>query len=325
MQALTYDRFGEPGTVVSAASIPKPEPGPGAVRLRMLRSPIHNHDLATIRGTYGYKPELPAIAGSEFIGAVDALGPGIENVPIGARAAGSARGAWAEYVVVPAASMVPIPETISDDVGAQLLAMPLSAVVLLNELRVEPGTWIGQNAAGGAVGRILMRLAQAQGINIVNIVRGEKAAEDLRSHGAKNVVVTNESGGWQQQIRDLTGGKGLARIVDSVAGPQTLELQRILAPRGEIIIFGGLSGAAVKLDPSLMISLECVVRGFWMTKWMERATVEQRAGAMQQVFQMAMAGSLPLPVAGVYPLSDFKPALVAAETSGRAGKVLFST
>lgn len=325
MQALTYERFGDPAGVLSIASVEKPEPGPGMVRLRVLRSPIHNHDLATIRGSYGYKPQLPAIGGSEFIGAVDALGAGIENVPAGARAAGSARGAWAEYVVVPAAGMVPIPESISDEIGAQLLAMPLSAVVLLDELHAEPGSWIGQNAAGGAVGRLVMRLAQARGINIVNIVRGEKAAEDLRSHGAQHVVVTGADGAWKQQIRDLTGGKGLTRIVDSVAGPQTLELQSVLADRGEIVIFGGLSGAAIKLDPSLMISLECVVRGFWMTSWMERATIEQRAGAMQKVFEMAMSGTLPLPVAGVYPLSDFKSALLAAETPGRPGKVLFST
>ena len=300
--------------MVDVADVPLPQPGPGEVRLRMLRSPIHNHDLATIRGTYGYKPELPAIGGTELVGEVD-----------GRRfAAAVPNSAWAEYTIVPQFALVPVPDGVSDETAAQLLAMPLSAVVLFDELRTQPGMWIGQNAAGGAVGRIVMQLAQANDVNIVNIVRSERAAEDLRSHGARHVVVTSDDGTWQREIRDLTGGKGLARIVDSVAGPQTLELQRVLAQFGEIIIFGGLSGAAIKLDTGLMVSLECTVRGFWMSSWMRRASDEERMRAMQRVFEMATQGTLPLPVAGVYPLSECKAALTAAQTPGRSGKVILA-
>lgn len=324
MLALVYDRFGEPVDVVIPRDLPKPQPGPGQVRMRMLRAPIHNHDLATIRGVYGYRPELPAVGGSEFVGVVDALGEGVTGVPVGARASGSGRAMWAEYVVMPAAAMVPIPDAISDDAASQLLAMPLSAVVLFDTLRLEPGMWIAQNAAGGAVGRILMQLAQESGVQLVNLVRSEGAAEALRQHGARHVIVT-AGDDWQAQARALTGGKGFARIVDSVAGPQTLELQRLLAPFGQIIVFGGLSGSAIKLDPSLMISLECSVRGFWMSAWMQRAPQEERLRAMQRVFELALSGRLPLPVEAVYPLNDAASALRAAETPGRSGKVLFST
>ena len=325
MQALMHETFGEPADVLHAANVPKPEPKAGEVLLRMLRSPIHNHDLATIRGVYGYKPTLPAIAGTELCGVVEALGPGVSQPAVGTRVAYVARNsAWAEYVVAHAAGCAPIPEGISDDVAAQLLAMPLSAFVLFRDLNVEKGSWIAQNAAAGAVGRILMSLAQAVGVNIVNFVRRESAADDLRSSGAHHVVVTEEDG-WQAKARALTDGKGFSRIVDSVAGPGTLDLQRLLAPHGQIVIFGGLSGAAVKLDPSLMISLECSVRGFWMTSWMQRASDEDRMGAMKAVFSAAMQGKLPLPVSGTYPLSKAAEAIAAAETPGRTGKVLFST
>lgn len=325
MQVLMHESFGEPTEVLHAATVPKPEPKAGEVLLRMLRSPIHNHDLATIRGVYGYKPALPAVAGTELCGVVESLGPGVTQPAIGTRVAYVARNsAWAEYVIANAAGCAPIPESISDDVAAQLLAMPLSAFVLFRELQVEKGAWIAQNAASGAVGRIVMSLAQAVGVNIVNFVRRTSAAEDLRSNGAQHVIVTEEEG-WQAQARALTGGKGFSRIVDSVAGHGTLDLQRLLAPHGQIVIFGGLSGAAVKLDASLMISLECVVRGFWMTSWMQRASDEDRMGAMKAVFSAAMQGKLPLPVSGVYPLSKAAEALTAAETPGRSGKVLFST
>jgi NADPH:quinone reductase-like Zn-dependent oxidoreductase len=313
MIALQYARFGEPADVVSPATLDEPASGAGEVRLRLLRSPIHNHDLATIRGVYGYKPELPAIGGSEFLGVDES----------GRRFVASARGAWAQYVVLKERELVPIPAGIDDDRACQLLAMPLSAVVLLDDLRVEPGMWIAQNAAGGAVGRILMQLAQRAGVNIVNIVRRDSAAEELRGYGAQHVIVS-ERESWQREARELTGGKGFSRIVDSVAGPQTMDLQRLLAHHGELIVFGGLSGSAIKLDPSLMISQEASVRGFWMTAWMQRAAPEQRAAAMQRVFAMAVASELPLPVSAVYPLGDASAALKAAQTPGRNGKVLFA-
>lgn len=323
MIALMHARFGEPAQVVAPEDRPIPQPSAGEVRLRLLRSPIHNHDLATIRGIYGYKPALPATAGSECLGLVDALGEGVNDIAVGARMACVAHGAWADYMLAPAMTLVPIPDTIDDDSACQLLSMPLSALVLFDELRTQPGMWIAQNAAGGAVGRILMLLAQKNGVNIVNFVRRDDTAEELRRYGAKHVIVT-EGEGWQAQARELTGGKGFARIVDSVAGPQTMELQSLLAQFGELIIFGGLSGTALKLNPSLIIAQESTVRGFWMSAWMTRASREQRADASQRVFQLAVNGELPLPVGGVYTLHDAASALKAAETPGRPGKILFA-
>jgi NADPH:quinone reductase-like Zn-dependent oxidoreductase len=322
MIALTHARFGEPAEVVAPVEQAAPAPGPGEVRLRLVRSPIHNHDLATIRGIYGYRPELPAVAGSEFLGVVDALGEGVHGLAVGTRVACMARGAWAAEIVAPIAALVPVPDGIDDDRACQLLAMPLSAVVLFDQLRTQPDMWIAQNAAAGAVGRIVMQLAQKHGVNIVNFVRREAAVEELRGYGAR-YVIDSWSEGWQEQARALTGGIGFARIVDSVAGSQTVELQRLLAQFGELIVFGGLSRQAIKLDPGLMIAKETVVRGFWMNAWMQRASNEERTSATRRVFELARVHELPLPVAGVYPLDEAAAALRAAETPGRAGKVLF--
>ena len=312
MQALIHDRFGEPADVVHLSNVPEPgAAAPPNVRVRVLLSPIHNHDLATIRGTYGYKPELPAVGGNELLGEVD-----------GKRYVGATHGAWTEAVVMPRAGLIPVPDGIPDEMAAQLIAMPFSAVVLFETLGVEPGAWIAQNASNGAVGRIVMQLAQAAGVNIVNFVRSAAAVDEMRTFGAQHVVDTSRAE-WADEARALTGGAGFARIVDSVAGPGTLDLQRLLAERGELIVFGGLSGAAIRLDPSLMISLECTVRGFWMNSWMRQARSEDRERVMRQVFSMAMAGTLPLPVGGIYPLTQAREALTAAQTPNRKGKILF--
>ena len=313
MRALRYSQFGDPVNVVFLTDVETPQPAPGQALVRVLRSPIHNHDLATIRGVYGMKPSLPAIAGSEMVGVNES----------GSRVACITQGTWAEYAIATESSLVPVPDSIPDDIACQLLAMPLSALVLLEELQVRPGEWIAQNAAGGAVGRILMREAQFRGVNVVNLVRNESAAQGLRSLGARHVLVTE--GEWTQRVLEVTGGAPVVRAIDSVAGAQSMEMQRLLAVRGELVVFGGLAGQAMKLDPGRMISHELVVRGFWMTALMRRPEYSQRiAQAMQRVFELAMNGDLPVSVGGVYSLAQSREALNAAETPGRTGKILFS-
>lgn len=322
MLALRYDRIGEPAEVLGAVEVPKPEPGAGEVRLRVLRSPIHNHDLSTIRGTYGVRPALPATGGTEALGRIDAVGAGV-TLPIGARVSAMVQGAWAEYLIAQASQCVPMPEALDDDVASQLMAMPLSALILLDDLRVERGAWIVQNAANGAVGRILMRLAQARGINVINLVRRESSAEELRAFGAEHVVIT-EGHDWAAEVRAIAGDNPIARVIDSVTGPQSIELQRILGRRGEYVIFGGLAAAAMRLDPGLMIFNETVVRGFWMTAWMSRASQQERAAAVQQIFSLALTNNLPLPVSAIFALADGQAAVLAAEQPGRPGKVLLA-
>jgi len=241
---------------------------------------------------------------------------------VGQRIAGMVPGAWAEYAVAPAASLAPIPDGIEDGAAAQLLAMPLSAVVLLDELRVKSGDWIVQNAAGGAVGRILSVLAQKAGVNVINVVRRAASIEEVKSYGAKHVVATSEEN-WADRIREIAGDAPIARIVDSVCDAQSTTLNRLLGRNGEHVVFGALGGSALKIDPGALIFGETIVRGFWMYAWMKRATDEQRTNATMRVFALAMSGELPLPVAGTYPLSEAKAALTAAEHPGRPGKVLF--
>src|SRR5690606_29146578 len=140
MRSAMHHRFGDPAEVLVAGDSPLPEPGPGEVRVRMRLAPIHNHDLWTVRGQYGWKPSLPAIGGSEGFGVVDALGAGVEGFAPGQRVtAASGRGTWAEYFVAPAGMLVPVPDAIGDELAAQLVAMPLSALMLLETLDVAPG------------------------------------------------------------------------------------------------------------------------------------------------------------------------------------------
>src|SRR5690606_2510434 len=115
----------------------RPKPGPGQVLVRMVLAPIHNHDLMTIAGQYSFKPELPAVPGTEAVGIVEELGEGVTNFQVGQRIAGGARGTWAEYYLADAKRSVPVPDSVDDETACQLVSMPLSARMLLESLNLQ--------------------------------------------------------------------------------------------------------------------------------------------------------------------------------------------
>ncbi|MDM7255384.1 MAG: alcohol dehydrogenase catalytic domain-containing protein, partial [Paracoccus sp. (in: a-proteobacteria)] len=146
MKSATHSQFGEPAEVLSLTESPRPEPGPGEVRIKTTLAAIHNHDLWTVRGSYGYKPELPAIGGSEAVGTIDALGDGVTGLDIGQRVTtASAHGTWAEFFTAPAAAVVPLPAASPDEAAAPRIAMPVSALTLLDFLGAKAGDWLIQN------------------------------------------------------------------------------------------------------------------------------------------------------------------------------------
>ncbi len=115
MRSIIHCNFGEPAEVLQLAEMPQPEPQAGEVRIKTILSPMHNHDVWTVRGNYGYKPALPAIGGSEAVGVIDALGEGVSGVALGQRVAAAAvHGSWAEYFIAPAQGVVPLNDAIDE-------------------------------------------------------------------------------------------------------------------------------------------------------------------------------------------------------------------
>jgi len=261
MRAAIYETFGNPADVTKLGDVPQPVPGKGQVRIRTILSPIHNHDLWTTRGEYGYKPALPAIGGTEAVGTVDAVGEGVDAGLVGKRVASTGNGTWAEYFIAPAQGVVPLPDAIADAVAAQLIAMPFSAISLLDSLKVEPGDWIVQTAANGAVGKVLGALAAEQGVNLVNLVRRQEAVAELTALGMGNIVVTSDSD-WVAKVKALTGPDGARAAVDSVGGDIGAGLIEVLGNEGELVIFGTATGAPMPVVSGPIIFKQITIRGF---------------------------------------------------------------
>ncbi len=322
MRCAIHHTFGEPAEVLVAGDSAMPTPGAGQIRVRTLLSPIHNHDLWTVRGQYGYKPELPAIGGSEAVGIVDALGPDVTGVTLGQRIAVAAvHETWAEYFLAPAKGFVPVPDAIPDEAAAQLIAMPFSAITLLDFIGVQKGDWVIQNTANGAVGKTLAMLAKARGIHVINLVRRDEGVAELTALGIANVVST-ASNGWKDRVRHMTGGAPIRAAVDSIGGGASGDLMNLLGDNGLLVSFGSMGGEPMRISSGDTIFKQAVVKGFWGAKVSADMPADKRAALFGELVRLVAGGELKLPVEAVFGLDRIKEAVIASQAPGKTGKVL---
>jgi len=322
MRALVHSSFGDPAEVLSVEDVPLPEPGPGQVRLRVLLATVHNHDLLTVRGLYGYKPELPARSGTEAVGVVDAVGEGVDAALIGRRVTvAGAFGAWAEYVLASAAGLIPVPDDIPDEQAAQLGSMPFSAISVLDSLGIGAGDWMIQNAANGAVGRMVAQLAAARGVHVVSLVRRSAGIAELAAQGVENVVATDTED-WQDRVRALTGDAAIRAGIDSVGGDATGQIATMLGEHGLLVVFGAMASPTMRISSGDVIFQQLTVRGFWGSKVAAAMPADRRGAFFGELLQRIREGVLTLPVEAVLPLEQAGEASEGTLRAGRAGKIL---
>lgn len=322
MRALMHNEFGDPAEVLTLQDIPVADPGSGEVRVRTVLSPIHNHDLWTIRGTYGFKPDFPARAGTEAVGVIDALGEGVTGLEVGQRVAtGGTFGVWAEYFIAKAAALIPVDDSISDEVAAQLISMPFSAISLLDSLQLNKGDWFVQNAANGTVGSLVAQLAQARGINVVGLVRRTAGIDELAGQGINNIVATDTEG-WAEQVRSMTGDAPIVAGVDSVGGSASGEVLSLIAENGTLVVFGAMQSPTMRISSGDVIFKQVTIRGFWGSKVSTSMPAPQRGALLGELVGYIGSGVLTLPVEASYSFEEAGAAAQANFVPGRKGKIM---
>lgn len=322
MRAITHNTFGNPADVLQVTEKDIPNPGPGQARIRVRLATIHNHDLWTVKGSYGFVPDLPAAAGTEAVGIVDALGEGVEGLQVGQRvASGTSFGIWAEYALVDASGLIPVPEQLSDESAAQLIAMPFSAISLLDFLDMKPGEWLIQNSANGAVGRMLAQLAESRGINVVGLVRRDAGVQELAAQNISGVVST-EAPDWEKQVEEITGGASIAVALDSVGGSSAADLVKLLGEGGTLVSFGAMGNPIMEIPSGPVIFKHITVKGFWGSKVSREMPAEKKTQLFGELIARILDGTLTLPVDSTFDAADIVSAVRASSEPGRAGKVL---
>lgn len=271
MRALRFEKFGPPADVLHLEDLPLPQPRSNQVRLRLTHRPINPSDLLTISGEYGRLPRLPATPGFEAVGRVEALGDEVTGWNTGARVVPlTGGGTWCESIVVNAAALVPVPDNVSDQAAAQLIANPVTAWVMLEEeLNLGPGDWVLQTAAGSTLGRLVIQLARLRGYRTINLVRRREQVDDLLALGADAVFATAD-GDVVARIKQVTDGRGASGALDAVGGEMGGQALRGLRPGGTMLIYGMLSGEPLPLHNGEMLFRGLTARGFWLTHWFQQ-------------------------------------------------------
>lgn len=325
MNAIVFERFGEPAEVLAIRDVPKPEPGPGQVRVRMLACPVNPSDLMTVRGRYGRLPKLPATPGFEGVGVVDAAGPGwlqwLRRLTPGKKVAvpNPNGGNWQEYVVLSARNVVPV-DDMPDAQAATFFVNPATAVIMTQHvLRVPRGEWLLQTAAGSALGQMVQRLGQKHGFRVINMVRREEQARAMRAAGLQAVSGTADE--IPEQVRKITGGTGVKYAIDAVGGATAVAAVRSLVPGGRLLVYGTLANEPMQLDSRLLMINQASIQGFWLSEWAKGQGVLTMLKLFRQIKSLIREGILTTEVEE-YPLSKIADAVRQAEAVGHGKKVL---
>ncbi|MFZ1410745.1 MAG: zinc-dependent alcohol dehydrogenase family protein [Micropruina sp.] len=326
MKAIVFDRFGPPAEVLSVRDVPTPVPGRGEVLVRMLASPLNPSDLLYVAGEYGSRrPQLPATPGFEGVGVVEASGGGgLGWLRRGQRVAvfNDGIGNWAEYTVVKALQVIPVPAQLPDEQAATMLVNPATALAMTRAvLRVPSGEWLLQSAAGGELGKMVVRLGHRYGFRTIGVVRRREQVDELTRLGA-NAVVVEGDGAIDEQVRALTGGLGVPYAIDAVGGTTGSAVISSLADRGRCLVYGGLAAQPVVVDPARLVFGAITVEGFYLPHWLRRRPLPAQLRHLSRVARLIQAGTLHTHVAARYPLSQITDAVQHATSKGKGGKVL---
>jgi len=322
MRCVRFDRFGEPKDVLRVQDVPTPPTGPGEVLVRMRARPINPSDLLTVRGFYGALLQLPATPGYEGMGVIEALGPDVRGLQVGQRVIVRTLGTWQEFVVVNGTSLIPSPDSVSDESAAQFVVNPLSAwIMVTEELALQPGQRLLQTAAGSTLGRIVLQIAKLRQLKTINVVRRREQGQELKALGADEVICT-EDDDLVQRVMAITNGAGVPAAIDAVGGQVGGNVVQALAPGGVMLSYGLLSLEPIPINGALMIFRTLSVRGFWLTAWFRRASAEKQRAIIGEVLRHMAKGEIVPPVEAKYDLGDITEAVRHAERPGRHGKVL---
>ena len=319
MQAVRIHAQG--GTEVLAFErVPMPSPGPGEALVRVEAAGINFIDVYKRSGQY--KLALPATLGEEGAGTVSAVGEGVGEVRVGDRVAWAMHGgAYAEYAVVPAWKLVPLPDEVSTAVGAAVMLQGMTAHYLATSTwPLREGQRCLVHAAAGGVGLLLVQIAKRLGAWVVGTAGSDDKAELARRAGADEVIVYTRDD-FAAEVKRLTNGRGVHVVYDSVGRTTFLPGLDVLAPRGMMALFGQSSGAVAPIDPQILNS-----RGsLFLTRptlLHYMATREELLWRSGELFAWIAAGQLDVRIGAAFPLDRVAEAHAALEGRRTTGKVL---
>jgi NADPH2:quinone reductase len=317
MKAMRIHKFGGP-EVLHCDEIAPPEPGENQALIRIKAAGVNFIDV--YQRTGAYKMDLPFTSGVEAAGIIEKTGPGVGLTPGTRVTCTMSSGANAEFAVVPAARLVPIPDAVDFDSAAAVLFQGMTAHYLSQTtFPAKAGDIALVHAGAGGTGLLLIQMLKAKGTTVFTTVSTKEKAAFAKEAGADEAILyKNEN--FVPRVKELTGGKGANVVYDSVGLATYQGSLDVLRPRGMLVLFGQSSGKVPPLDLSLLSE-----RSLFLTRpSLAHHTAEKREflERAEQVLGWVRDGSLRVRIERYYPLTKLAQAHRDLESRVTSGKLL---
>jgi NADPH2:quinone reductase len=319
-RTILITAFGGPEQM-QLVDLPVGNPGPGEIRIRHHASGLNYIDVYQRTGLYANA--LPLTLGMEGAGIVEAVGEGVTHLMAGDRAAYASNppGSYSEARVMPAKNVVKLPDGISFETAAGMMLKGLTAQYLLRRTLpvqgLQPGDHVLFHAAAGGVGLIACQWAKALGLQLIGTAGSAAKCDLAKAHGAAHVIDYSQED-FVARVRDITGGKGVKVVYDSV-GKDTWEGSlNCLRPFGLMASFGNASGPVAPFAPGILGGKGSlyVTRQTLFTHIATREATQEMA---DDLFKVVLSGEVKIRIDQRYPLAEAAQAhcdLEARKTTG---------
>ena len=298
------------------------DPGPGEARVRHSYVAVNFIDIYFRTGRYPLA--LPSGLGSDAVGVIEAVGPDVTDLAVGDRVGYllGPQGAYSDVRNLPAGLLIALPDKIADRVASTLMMKGMTAQYLFRQVfPLKGGETILYHAAAGGVGLIACQWARALGVTMIGTVSTDEKAEIARAHGCAHTIVTSREN-IAQRVREITNGKGVPVVYDSV-GKDTLEASLdSLQPRGALVSNGTTSGPVV-IDTRVL----AMKGSIWLTRpaMIHYATPRSHMLDMaREMFDLVAAGKIASEPGQVFPLAEAAEAHRALESRKTIGATVLT-
>ena len=302
-KAIRIHELGEP-SVLHWEDVPVDNPGPGEVRLRQTAVGLNFIDTYHRTGLYPVG-ELPAVLGMEGAGVVEEVGPDVSEFELGDRVAYATApvGSYTQERLIPARCLIQLPETISDRQASALMLKGLTAQYLVRgSHRVKEVDTILVHAAAGGVGLLVCQWASYLGATVIGTVGSDEKAKLARSHGCHHTILYR-SENFVERVRDLTEGRGVRVVYDSVGKDTFQGSLDCLQPLGIVVSFGQASGPVPPFD-----ILQLAAKGsLFLTRpslMHYAARREDLLASARELFEVVEKGAVKIEINQTYPLQE---------------------
>lgn len=322
MKRIEIGAWGAPEDVARLVETPDlAPPAKGQVLFDVIAFPLNPADMAFCHGRYRLKPPLPATPGAECVGRVRAVGDGVTTVAPGDLVINLLRENWASQRCVAEDEIIRLPGDTDPKQAAMLRINPPTASLLLSDIvALKPGDWLIQNVANSAVGRLVIAFAKARGFHTINVTRRDDVFAELTGLGAN--VCLRDGDDLAQRVRVAIDGAPVRLGLDAIGGGATARVAACLADDATVCTYGSMSGEEARLPTSDLVYRGVTLTGFMLGRFLARRDDAAVRTLYAELADGIRSGTVYAPVDRIYPIEDFRAALVHAQSPGHFGKIL---